>query len=51
MTIDDQELKQMADFTSIALNQLEKENNDTAKGFVEDVYESLQDEIDDRGLN
>lgn len=45
--MDDTELTQMADFLSIALEQMEAENYDTAQEFVEDVYGMLQEEIDE----
>lgn len=42
--MDDTELKQNADFLSIALEEMDE--NSAAYEFVEDVYNSLLDEID-----
>lgn len=42
--MDETTLTQAIDFQSIAVEQLEKENYDTAQEFVEGVLEMLQEE-------
>lgn len=43
--MDETKLKQMIDFLSIALEQLERGNYDIVEDFVGDVYEQLKDEL------
>lgn len=44
--MDQNELKTNADFLSIALEELDAGNAESARGFVEDVYNNLLDEIE-----
>jgi hypothetical protein len=37
----------MADFLSIAVEQLEAGNHEVAQDFVEDVYATVQEELDE----
>lgn len=48
--MDDTELLNNADFLSIAMEELEAGNNESAREFVGDVYDSLMEEIEERGL-
>jgi len=41
--MDDTTLAQLVDFQSIAVEQLEKENYDTAQEFAEEVLEMLEE--------
>lgn len=43
--MDDTKLNQIADFMEIALEEMERENNDSAQEFVEDAFEMLQEEL------
>lgn len=45
--MDETELTQLADFLSIALEEMEHENYDVAQDFVEDVYSDILDEVDE----
>jgi hypothetical protein len=38
---------QMADFLSIALESLESDNPEVAKGFVEDAYEMVVEDLEE----
>lgn len=42
--MDDEDLNRNADFLSIALEEMEHGNYETAQGFVEDVLENLQEQ-------
>lgn len=42
------EITQLADFLSIALEEMEHGNYETAQDFVEDVYGDLMEEVDER---
>ncbi len=44
--MNEEELTQMADFLSIALEEMEYQNYDSAKDFVEYVSETIQSEAD-----
>lgn len=46
--MDETELSQNADFLSIALEEMDRGNGEVARGFVEDVYENLMEELNDR---
>jgi hypothetical protein len=41
------ELTQLADFLSIALEEMEHGNYEVAEDFVQDVYGDIQDEVND----
>ena len=45
--MDNTELALNADFLSIALEQIDAGNYDVARGFVEDVYGNLLEQIDE----
>lgn len=45
--MNDNELKTNADFLSIAIEEMNAGNTETAKEFVEDVQQNLLDEVDD----
>jgi len=44
--MEDSKITRLADFQSIALEELEKGNTDMARDFMEDVLEQLQEEIE-----
>ena len=45
--MDEDDLKINADFLSIALEEMDAENYESAEEFVGDVYENLLNEIED----
>lgn len=47
MNMEETKIVQMADFLSIAIEELESENSEIALDFVKDVHTMLLDEIDD----
>ena len=47
MNMEETKIVQMADFLSIAIEELEGENNEIALDFIRDVHTMLLDEIDD----
>lgn len=44
--MENSKITRLADFQSIALEELEKGNTDIAKDFMEDVLEELQEEVE-----
>jgi hypothetical protein len=45
--MDETECAQMADFLSIALEEMERDNTESARYFVEDVYAELMEAADE----
>jgi hypothetical protein len=46
--MNNEKFTRMADFLSIAVEQLEAENYDVAEDFVQDVYGMVQEELDEQ---
>lgn len=44
--MDEKEILQLADFLSIALEEMEHGNYEVAEEFVQDTYKKLQEDID-----